>query len=51
LRQYFENLIPDGVEEFLNKLKNLRKELPKGKERMEYFERMVSDYFKEKFKS
>ena len=51
LRQYFENLIPDGVEEFLSKLKNLRKELPKGKERMEYFERMVSDYFKDKFKS
>ena len=50
LRRYFENILPDGVEEFLAKLKNLRSELPKGKERMRYFEELVSNYFKEKFK-
>jgi len=51
LRIYFENLIPNGVEEFLTKLKNLRKELPKGKNRMEYFEKLVSNYFKNQFKT
>ncbi len=51
LRRYFENLIPDGVENFLDKIKNLRKELPKGRKRMQYFERLVSDYFKKEFKN
>ena len=50
LRRYFENIIPDGVEEFLAKLKRLRSEMPKGKERMAYFEKLVSDYFASKFK-
>jgi len=50
LRRYFEAIIPEGVEEFLSKLKNLRSTLPKGKERMQYFEKLVSDYFKEKFR-
>ena len=34
LRIYLENLIPDGISEFLQEMKNLRKTLPKGKERM-----------------
>ena len=50
LRRYFEAIIPDGVEEFLAKLKRLRSEMPKGRERMEYFEKLVSDYFASKFK-
>ena len=49
LRRYFEKAIPDGVEEFLSKLKNLRKTMPKGKERMAYFEKLVSEYFGDKF--
>ncbi len=49
LRRYFETIIPQGVEEFLAELKNLRTKLPKGKERMAYFEERVSSYFKEKF--
>ena len=49
LRRYFEAIIPQGVEEFLAELKNLRTKLPKGKERMAYFEERVSNYFKEKF--
>ncbi len=50
LRRYFEAIIPQGVEEFLSELKNLRTKLPKGKERMAYFEELVSSYFREKFK-
>ena len=50
LRRYFEAIIPQGVEDFLAELKNLRTKLPKGKERMEYFEKRVSNYFKEKFR-
>ena len=49
IRRYFENKIPDGVEDFLSKLKNLRKTMPKGKERMAYFEKLVSEYFRDKF--
>jgi len=50
IRRYFEAIIPDSVDEFLQKLKKLRTTIPKGKERMAYFEELVSNYFKEHFK-
>ena len=50
IRRYFENVIPDNVDSFLQKMKNLRSELPKGKERMQKFEEMVREYMKKNFK-
>ena len=34
LRIYLQKMIPDSIVEFLQEMKNLRKTLPKGKERM-----------------
>jgi precorrin-2 dehydrogenase/sirohydrochlorin ferrochelatase len=49
IRRHFERIIPEGVGDFLAKMKALRRTLPKGKARMAQFEEMVSDYFKENF--
>ena len=51
IRRHFEKIIPDSVGEFLQKMKTLRSEMPKGKERMKYFDEMVEKYFKENFKT
>jgi precorrin-2 dehydrogenase/sirohydrochlorin ferrochelatase len=51
IRRHFEKIIPDSVGEFLKKMKSLRSTMPKGKERMKYFDEMVEKYFKENFKS
>ncbi|MBD3807092.1 MAG: bifunctional precorrin-2 dehydrogenase/sirohydrochlorin ferrochelatase [Epsilonproteobacteria bacterium] len=50
IRQYCEKIIPDSVEGFLKKMKTLRKEMKKGKERMQYFDSLVEEYFKNNFK-
>ena len=50
LRQYIEKIIPQNVGEFLKEMKALRKSMPKGKERMKYFERVVKEYFLSEFK-
>ena len=44
LRIYLQNLIPDGISEFLKEMKNLRKTLPKGKERMKMLDKKAQDY-------
>jgi precorrin-2 dehydrogenase/sirohydrochlorin ferrochelatase len=49
IRRHFEKIIPDSVGEFLKKMKALRTTMPKGKERMKYFDEMVEKYFKENF--
>ncbi|NOR55785.1 MAG: bifunctional precorrin-2 dehydrogenase/sirohydrochlorin ferrochelatase [Sulfurovum sp.] len=49
IRRHFEDLIPDEVGPFLAKMKELRKTLPKGKERMAHFEGLVADFFKKYF--
>ncbi len=49
IRQYFEKIIPDDIDEFLQKMKGLRSELPKGKERMLKFEEMVREYMAKNF--
>jgi precorrin-2 dehydrogenase/sirohydrochlorin ferrochelatase len=41
-----ESTIPDDIEDFLQKLKELRESMPKGKERMDYFEKLVIEYLK-----
>ena len=51
IRRHFEKIIPDSVGEFLQKMKALRSEMPKGKERMKYFDELVEEYFKKNFKS
>ena len=50
IRRHFENIIPDSVADFLTKMKGLRSTMPKGKERMVYFDSLVEKYFKENFK-
>jgi precorrin-2 dehydrogenase/sirohydrochlorin ferrochelatase len=50
IRRHFEKIIPDTVGDFLNKMKTLRSTMPKGKERMMYFDGLVEKYFKENFK-
>jgi len=50
IRYYFENVIPENVDLFLQKMKRLRSELPKGKERMQKFEEMVRKYMADNFK-
>ncbi|MGJ0318635.1 bifunctional precorrin-2 dehydrogenase/sirohydrochlorin ferrochelatase [Aliarcobacter cryaerophilus] len=43
-KTFLSNLIPEGVEDFLKELKELRSTIPKGKERMRYFDNKVKDY-------
>lgn len=50
IRRHFEKAIPDSVGEFLKKMKSLRTTMPKGKERMRYFDSMVETYFSQHFK-
>lgn len=44
LRIYLQNLIPTGISEFLKEMKNLRKTLPKGKERMKMLDEKAKKY-------
>ena len=50
IRRHFENVIPDSVGEFLKKMKALRTTMPKGKERMNYFDTLVAEYFQKYFR-
>ena len=43
---FLSNLIPAGVEDFLKELRELRDTMPKGKERMQFFDKKVKDYIK-----
>ena len=44
LRIYLQNLIPDGISDFLKEMKSLRKTLPKGKERMKMLDAKAKNY-------
>lgn len=46
LRRYLQNLIPEGITEFLNEMKKLRSTLPKGKERMKMLDKKAENYIK-----
>ena len=50
IRRHFEKIIPDSVGAFLQKMKTLRSTMPKGKERMQYFDTLVEEYFTKNFK-
>jgi precorrin-2 dehydrogenase/sirohydrochlorin ferrochelatase len=50
IRRWFQESLPEGVDGFLEEMKRLRKELPKGKERMEKFDAMARDFVKKLFK-
>ncbi|RRS30589.1 MAG: siroheme synthase [Epsilonproteobacteria bacterium (ex Lamellibrachia satsuma)] len=50
IRSHFEKIIPDSVGAFLQKMKALRSTMPKGKERMKYFDTLVEEYFNKNFK-
>lgn len=44
LRIYLSKLIPSSVVEFLHEMKEFRKTLPKGKERMEFLDKKAKEY-------
>ncbi|WP_419770533.1 MAG: precorrin-2 dehydrogenase/sirohydrochlorin ferrochelatase family protein [Candidatus Marinarcus sp.] len=44
LRIYFSKLIPDSMIEFLLQMKQYRKTMPKGKERMQFLDKKAQDY-------
>jgi precorrin-2 dehydrogenase/sirohydrochlorin ferrochelatase len=43
-RRYLEGVIPDGVSNFLEEMKALRRSMPKGKERMEFLDKKAKAY-------
>jgi len=51
LRQYIEKTIPSNISEFLQEMKGLRKTMPKGKERMKFFEEKTEKFLKKHFKT
>ena len=44
LRRYLQKLIPDSIGSFLEEMKQLRRTLPKGKERMQMLDKKAEDY-------
>jgi precorrin-2 dehydrogenase/sirohydrochlorin ferrochelatase len=44
LKRYLYNLIPEGISDFLQEMKDLRKTLPKGKERMKMLDEKAQNY-------
>jgi precorrin-2 dehydrogenase/sirohydrochlorin ferrochelatase len=46
LRKYLQELIPSGIGAFLQEMKDLRKTLPKGKERMKMLDKKAEEYIK-----
>ncbi|OCL84363.1 precorrin-2 dehydrogenase/sirohydrochlorin ferrochelatase family protein [Arcobacter porcinus] len=48
LKEYIKNFLPKGIDVFLKELKELRQTMPKGKERMLFFEEKVKEFFKNK---
>ena len=49
IRRWFQDILPEGVDDFLQKMKALRQELPKGKDRMRKFDAMAREFVEEKF--
>jgi precorrin-2 dehydrogenase/sirohydrochlorin ferrochelatase len=50
LKQYIASMLPENISSFLAKMKALRQELPKGKERMMYLDQRAKAYMKRFFK-
>lgn len=49
IRQHFQKKLPNSIADFLEKMKALRTTMPKGKERMKYFDDLTRRYFKDNF--
>lgn len=49
LRILFEKIIPEEVEIFLVEMEQLRKTMPKGKDRQEFFEKKTKEFFEKYF--
>jgi precorrin-2 dehydrogenase/sirohydrochlorin ferrochelatase len=50
LRAYFQRVIPDSVSRFLQNMRELRETLPKGKSRMEMFNKYAEEFISKEFK-
>ncbi|SMP87760.1 precorrin-2 dehydrogenase / sirohydrochlorin ferrochelatase [Epsilonproteobacteria bacterium SCGC AD-308-P11] len=46
LKRFFQNIIPEGISAFLDEMKELRRTIPKGKERMKMLDKKAEDYIK-----
>jgi precorrin-2 dehydrogenase/sirohydrochlorin ferrochelatase len=44
LRIFLQNLIPNSIGDFLKEMKNYRKTMPKGKERMQFLDQKAKEY-------
>jgi len=51
LRTYIEKLIPSNIEDFLIEMRGLRKTMPKGRERMKFFEEKTDNFISKHFKA
>ena len=49
LRQIFERIIPDEIEDFLKEMKELREKIPKGKERQEVLDKKAREFIEKYF--
>lgn len=49
LRQIFEKIIPDEIENFLKEMKELREKIPKGKERQEILDKKAREFIEKHF--
>jgi len=45
-KKYLKNIIPKDISNFLTQMRILRKELPKGKERMKFLDEKAKEYIK-----
>jgi len=50
LKVYLQNVVPSNIGEFLAEMKALRKTMPKGKERMKFFEAKTDKFMEKYFK-
>jgi len=50
LKVYLQNVVPSNIGEFLVEMKALRKTMPKGKERMKFFEAKTDKFMEKYFK-
>jgi len=46
LKRYIQKLLPKDLKEFMNELKKLREDLPKGKARMQILQNKAKEFFK-----
>ncbi|WP_320036104.1 bifunctional precorrin-2 dehydrogenase/sirohydrochlorin ferrochelatase [Halarcobacter sp.] len=50
LKVYLKKILPNDIDKFLSRMKELRKTLPKGEKRMSELKGKVSEYFEKSFK-